>query len=78
MPEKGEAMPELSARQSIVVIADEAHRSQYRFGGKVSGKTGEMSNWPSFALPLRFAYLVQRLGTAIRSNRCGLATTLEG
>jgi type I site-specific restriction-modification system R (restriction) subunit len=29
MPEKGEAMPELSARQNIVVIADEAHRSQY-------------------------------------------------
>jgi type I restriction enzyme R subunit len=29
MPEKGELMPELSARQNIVVIADEAHRSQY-------------------------------------------------
>ena len=29
MPEKGEAMPELSARANIVVIADEAHRSQY-------------------------------------------------
>ena len=28
MPEKGEPMPELSARQNIVVIADEAHRSQ--------------------------------------------------
>ena len=27
MPEKGEAMPELSARQNIVVIADEAHLS---------------------------------------------------
>jgi type I restriction enzyme R subunit len=36
MPEKGEAMPELSARQNIVVIADEAHRSQYGFGGKVN------------------------------------------
>ena len=45
MPEKGDppapslrragAMPELSARQNIVVIADEAHRSQYGFGGKV-------------------------------------------
>ena len=43
MPEKGEAMPELSARQNIVVIADEAHRSQYGFGGKVNEKTGEMS-----------------------------------
>ena len=29
MPEKGEDMPALSARQNIVVIADEAHRSQY-------------------------------------------------
>ncbi len=46
MPEKGDptsprlrgtgAMPELSARQNIVVIADEAHRSQYGFGGKVN------------------------------------------
>ena len=38
MTEKGEAMPELSARQNIVVIADEAHRSQYGFGGKVGMK----------------------------------------
>ena len=29
LPEKGERMPLLSARQNIVVIADEAHRSQY-------------------------------------------------
>jgi len=29
MPEKGERMPQLSARRNIVVIADEAHRSQY-------------------------------------------------
>ena len=29
LPEKGERMPELSARRNIVVIADEAHRSQY-------------------------------------------------
>ena len=28
-PEKGERMPALSARRNIVVIADEAHRSQY-------------------------------------------------
>ncbi len=43
MPEKGEAMPELSARENIVVIADEAHRSQYGFGGRVDTRTGEMS-----------------------------------
>jgi len=29
MPEKGEKMPALSLRRNIIVIADEAHRSQY-------------------------------------------------
>ncbi|MBP6531090.1 MAG: type I restriction endonuclease subunit R, partial [Burkholderiales bacterium] len=29
LPEKGEKMPALSSRRNIVVIADEAHRSQY-------------------------------------------------
>lgn len=53
MHEKGEAMPELSARQNIVVIADEAHRSQYGFGGRVNEKTGEMSY--GFASNLRDA-----------------------
>ena len=53
MPEKGETMPELSGRQNIVVIADEAHRSQYGFGGKVNEKTGEMSY--GFASNLRDA-----------------------
>jgi type I restriction enzyme R subunit len=51
--EKGEVMPELSARQNIVVIADEAHRSQYGFGGKVNAQTGEMSY--GFASNLRDA-----------------------
>jgi type I restriction enzyme, R subunit len=53
MPEKGEAMPALSTRQNIVVIADEAHRSQYGFAGKVNAKTGEMSY--GFASNLRDA-----------------------
>ena len=53
MPERGEAMPALSHRQNIVVIADEAHRSQYGFGGKVNEKTGEMSY--GFASNLRDA-----------------------
>jgi type I restriction enzyme R subunit len=53
MPEKSEAMPCLSARQNIVVIADEAHRSQYGFSGKVNEKTGEMSY--GFASNLRDA-----------------------
>ena len=50
--EKGEAMPELSARQNIVVIADEAHRSQYGFGARVNDK-GEKSY--GFASNLRDA-----------------------
>lgn len=53
MPEKGELMPELSTRQNIVVIADEAHRSQYGFGGKVNLETGKMSY--GFASNLRDA-----------------------
>jgi type I restriction enzyme R subunit len=57
MPPKSDggamAMPELSARQNIVVIADEAHRSQYGFGGRVNEKTGEMSY--GFASNLRDA-----------------------
>uniref|UniRef100_UPI00286C57D7 type I restriction endonuclease subunit R n=1 Tax=Gemmatimonas sp. TaxID=1962908 RepID=UPI00286C57D7 len=53
MPERGEVMPELSTRQNIVVIADEAHRSQYGFGGKVNEKTGEMTY--GFASNLRDA-----------------------
>ncbi len=53
MPEAGELMPELSPRRNIVVIADEAHRSQYGFGGKVNEKTGEMSY--GFATNLRHA-----------------------
>jgi type I restriction enzyme R subunit len=53
VPERGETMPELSARQNIVVIADEAHRSQYGFGGKVNPKTGVMAY--GFASNLRSA-----------------------
>jgi type I restriction enzyme R subunit len=70
MPEKGEAMPELSGRQNIVVIADEAHRSQYGFGGKVNEKTGEMSY--GFASNLRDALpnaSVHRLHRHARSRR---------
>lgn len=52
MPEKGETMPALSSRENIVVIADEAHRSQYGFGGKVNEK-GQMTY--GFASNLRDA-----------------------
>jgi len=52
MPEGGGQMAALSARENIVVIADEAHRSQYGFGGRVNDK-GEMSY--GFASNLRDA-----------------------
>ncbi|MDD1530898.1 DEAD/DEAH box helicase [Bradyrhizobium sp. WBOS7] len=43
-PAVGEvAYPMLSDRRNIVVIADEAHRSQYGFRAKVEQKTGEIS-----------------------------------
>ncbi|MCC6191707.1 MAG: type I restriction endonuclease subunit R [Anaerolineales bacterium] len=35
LPEPGEAYPLLSDRRNIVLIADEAHRSQYGFGARV-------------------------------------------
>ena len=50
---QGGRMEVLSDRRNIVVIADEAHRSQYGFGGKVNEKTGEMSY--GFASNLRDA-----------------------
>jgi hypothetical protein len=75
MPDKGEALPELSARQNIVVIADEAHRSQYGFGGKVNEKTGEMSyGFPSNrrdALPKSqslFKWLPMAMVPKLRAN----------
>jgi type I restriction enzyme, R subunit len=40
--ERGDRFPMLSPRRNIVVIADEAHRSQYGFEAKVNLETGEM------------------------------------
>ena len=43
-PETGETdYPVLTERRNVVVIADEAHRSQYGFRAKVERKTGEIS-----------------------------------
>lgn len=43
-PERGEAdYPMLTDRRNVVVIADEAHRSQYGFKARVAQKTGEMA-----------------------------------
>ena len=43
-PERGEPnYPVLTDRRNVVVIADEAHRSQYGFRAKIERKTGEIS-----------------------------------
>ena len=39
----GETAGTLTTRRNVVVIADEAHRSQYGFKAKVDAKTGEIS-----------------------------------
>ena len=41
--EQGDRHPLLSARNNIVVIADEAHRSQYGFAASVNQGTGQVS-----------------------------------
>jgi type I restriction enzyme R subunit len=45
----------LSERKNIIVIADEAHRSQYGFGAKTSEKDGEIFTKYGFAKYLRDA-----------------------
>jgi len=45
----------LSERKNIIVIADEAHRSQYGFGAKTSEKNGEVFTKYGFAKYLRDA-----------------------
>ncbi len=53
-PEKGESeYPMLTERRNVVVIADEAHRSQYGFKAKVASESGEVSY--GFAKHLRDA-----------------------
>lgn len=43
-PPRGETIyPRLTGRRNVVVIADEAHRSQYGFKAKIEQKTGEMA-----------------------------------
>ena len=51
--EKGDKFPILSDRKNIVVIADEAHRSQYGFKAKVDTKSGDIN--VGFAQHLRDA-----------------------
>ena len=53
-PERGETdYPVLTDRRNVVVIADEAHRSQYGFRARVNRKTGEIAH--GFAKYLRDA-----------------------
>lgn len=41
-PERGEErFPELTARRNVIIMADEAHRSQYGFDSKLNRETGE-------------------------------------
>jgi type I site-specific restriction-modification system R (restriction) subunit len=42
-PLEGEHYPPVSERQNVIVIADEAHRSQYGFKARIDRKTGERS-----------------------------------
>src|SRR3712207_6650552 len=58
-PEDGE-MPVLTDRRNVVIIADEAHRSQYGLEAKTNTKTGERSEEHTSELQSR-QYLVCRL-----------------
>lgn len=41
-PEKGELFPELTNRSNVIVMVDEAHRTQYGFEAKLNKETGEV------------------------------------
>ncbi len=55
LPAQGEAYPQLSDRRNIIVIADEAHRSQYGFAGKVVQTADDAYLTYGFAKHLRDA-----------------------
>lgn len=55
-PEEGSAnFDMLSERKNIIVVADEAHRSQYGFGAKTTEKNGEIFTKYGFAKYMRDA-----------------------
>ena len=66
----GEITEPLTRRRNVVVIADEAHRSQYGFKAKVDAKTGEISY--GFAKYMRDALpnasFIGFTGTPIEAN----------
>lgn len=53
--EDEDTFPVLSDRSNIVVIADEAHRTQYGFDAKLKGKPGEERYQSGYAQHLRDA-----------------------
>lgn len=48
-PDKGEAFPELTARSNVVVMVDEAHRTQYGFEAKLK-ESGELRHGLAYQL----------------------------
>lgn len=66
------AFPVLSDRSNIVVIADEAHRTQYGFESKLKGKAGEERYQAGYAQHLRDAFpnatFVAFTGTPVSSE----------
>ena len=49
-PESGETFPELTARSNVVVLVDEAHRTQYGFEAKLNKDTGEIRHGLAYQL----------------------------
>ncbi len=70
--EDEDTFPELSARRNIMVIADEAHRTQYGFEAKLKGKPGAEAYKAGYAQHLRDALpnatFVAFTGTPISST----------
>jgi type I restriction enzyme R subunit len=49
-PEKGEIFPELTSRSNVIVMVDEAHRTQYGFEAKLKKDTGEIQHGLAYQL----------------------------
>ncbi|OUD08935.1 DEAD/DEAH box helicase [Marivivens niveibacter] len=48
-PDEGDIFPELTERSNVIVLVDEAHRSQYGFDAKIS-KTGDIKHGLAYQL----------------------------
>lgn len=49
-PETGEVFPELTDRSNVIVMVDEAHRTQYGFEAKMKKETGEVRHGLAYQL----------------------------